>query len=317
MDKSVLAVDVGGTKIRIGEVTTCGEVLQHKRYESKYGTQRDILQQISESVTDYSKTVGWLNGRPSQMGVGLIGRTNPHTGTWLQIDGTRNEPIELASILADTFQMPCKAANDVKAATLAEQRWGYGRSTDNFIYLNVGTGIAAGSVVNGRLIWGGHYNAGEVGHITSGVDLDITCGCGRKNCVEPIASGLGIDRCARLLAGQYATSLVIPDTNDARVDVAEVYRRCQQGDELCQVLVNHAATGLANLIMNLIRVTDPDTVVLGGGVVADGFMLGHIQEKLNKHTIRFVSNGIVLTQLDAQLVGLLGAGAVALGEANL
>ena len=59
--------------------------------------------------------------------------------------------------------------------------------------------------------------------------------------------------------------------------------------------------------MNLVRFNDPDTIVLGGGVVSDGFLYPKVLERLNSQTIRFVTNGIALTSLDPRYIGLLGA----------
>ncbi len=66
--------------------------------------------------------------------------------------------------------------------------------------------------------------------------------------------------------------------------------------------------------MNLVRVVDPDTVVLGGGVIADGYLHGQALVKLNPTTIRFVTGGVVLTGLHPDLIGLIGAGAVAMNN---
>ena len=98
------------------------------------------------------------------------------------------------------------------------------------------------------------------------------------------------------------------------MDVKEVFLLSQKGDPLCVALVENASQALANLIMNLVRVTDPDTVVLGGGIVSDGYMHTKILEKLNPTTIRFVTNGVVLTKLNPDFIGLIGAGAVAMNN---
>lgn len=82
------------------------------------------------------------------------------------------------------------------------------------------------------------------------------------DCVEAIAAGIGFDNCARLLRNQYETGLHIPAEKGERVIVSEVFALSQKGDPLCTVLVENAAEALANLIMNLVRVIDPDTVVL-------------------------------------------------------
>lgn len=132
------------------------------------------------------------------------------------------------------------------------------------------------------------------------------------DCVETIAAGIGFDNCARLLKDRYDTELHIPAGKGERVLISEVFALSKKGDPLCVALVDIAAEALANLIMNLVRFSDPDTVVLGGGIVADGYMHEKIMAKLNPITMRFVTNGVVITKLNPGFIGLLGAGAVAM-----
>lgn len=310
--ETFLGLDLGGTKLLIGELDRNGNILKYKKYDPGFFNQQVALEIIKESLDDYIKTVGWTENKPVAMGVGLIGRVDPGQGIWLQIDPKRSEPIPLARELSDLYGIPCTIDNDVKSATRAERHFGFGQLSENFIYINIGTGIAAGFVVNGRQIRGSHFNAGEVGHTRVGVNVGIRCGCGRMDCVEQIASGIGFNNCARLLRDELETRLHIPDSLEKRVDVREVFRLSEAGDPLCVRLVENATEALANLIMNLVRVSDPDTVVLGGGLVSDGFLHTKIVEKLNQTTVRFVKNGVVITKLNPDFIGLLGAGAVAM-----
>lgn len=310
--ETYLGLDLGGTKLLIGELDKCGNILRYKKYDSGYFNQQAALQIIKTSFDDYIDTIGWIGKKPVGMGVGLIGRVDPVGGIWLQIDPTRTQPIPLAQELTDLYGIPCHIDNDVKAATRAERQFGFGQTSKNFIYLNIGTGIAAGFVVNGRQVRGSHFNAGEVGHTQVGVNMGIRCGCGRMDCVEQIASAIGFDKCARLLSTQMETCLHIPDDLGERVSVKEIFDLSSKGDPLCNQLIENASQALANLIMNLVRVSDPDTVVLGGGIVADGYIHTRILEKLNASTIRFVKNGVVITKLNPSFIGLMGAGAVAM-----
>jgi len=313
MNETYLALDLGATKLLIGEVNAKGEILNSKRYETGYMDQLSAFSIIKRSLEDYISTVGWATSvRPVSMGAGLMGRVDNKSGVWLQIDPKRSQSVSLAKDLSRTFEMPCFIDNDVKSATRAVKRWGYGRQSDNFIYINIGSGIAAGFIVNGQLIRGSHFNAGEVGHTNVGVKVGVKCGCGREDCIELIAAGLGFDCSARLLSKTYKTKLYIPENENIKVDVKEIFFLSQQNDPLCIQLVDNATSGIANLIMNLVRVTDPDTVVLGGGILSDGFLFPKILEKLNKTTIRFVSNGVLLTQLNPNFAGLLGAATVAI-----
>ena len=310
--ETYLGLDLGGTKLLIGEVDRYGSILRYKRYVSGFFNQKDAFAIIRNSLDDYIATQGWVGKAPVAMGVGLIGRVDPNAGTWLQIDPHRTESIDLAKELTDLYGIPCRIDNDVKSATRAERVWGVGQFSKNFVYINVGTGIAVGTVVNGRQIRGSHFNAGEAGHMRVGVNVGIPCACGRTDCVETIASGMGIDKCARLLSGKYETKLNIPVKNGERVNVQEVVDLCKAGDPLCTVLVRNAADGIANLIMNMVRVTDPDTVVLGGSIVANEYIFDRINAALNQNTMRFVTHGVVLTKLNPQFVGLLGAVAIAM-----
>lgn len=310
---SYLSLDFGGTKLLIGEVDEVGNILRYKKYSTGYFNQQESAEMIKRSVTDYISTMGWYcNRKPVAMGVGLLGRVNTIDGIWLQIDPARSTPIPLARELSEACDMPCHIDNDVKSATRAERVWGFGQISNNFIYINVGTGLAAGIVVNGHQIRGSHFNAGEVGHTVVSITPGIRCGCGRMDCVESIVSGIGFDRSARALADRYTTRLNIPEDESERVSVSEIYSLCQRDDELSRVLVENASQALADLIMNLVRFSDPDTVVLGGGIVSNGFMYEKVLAKLNPTTMRFVTNGVVLTKLNPDFIGLLGAAAVAM-----
>lgn len=307
-----LGIDLGGTKLLIGEVDGHGNILKYKKYESGFFCQQAALDIIKASLDDYIETIGWYDAKPVAMGVGLIGRVDPNTGVWLQIDPDRTDPIELAKELEEIYGIPCRIDNDVKSATRAERVWGVGQYSKNFVYINVGTGIAVGTVINGRQIRGPHFNAGEAGHTTVGVNLGIKCVCGRTDCVEAIASGIGFDNCARLLCDKYDTALHIPTEKGVRVNVDEILELSKNGDPLCVILVEYASEAIANLIMNMVRVADPDTVVLGGSIVGNPYMYEKILRKLNPPTMRFVSNGVTITKLNPAFVGLLGAAAVAM-----
>ena len=314
--ETYIGIDFGGTKLLIGEVGHDGQILGKKSYSTGYVNQQSAVDLIKTSLADYLATVGTGGRRPRAIGIGMIGRVDTSSGKWLQIDTNRNDSINLSDEIKAAFGYDCFIANDVKSATVAEQCWGYGRESGNFIYINIGTGIAAGCVVGGKLILGSHYNAGEVGHTQVGVHAGVTCCCGRTDCVEAIAAGVGFDACARLLAPDYPDSSLNIPADGTRVDVRQIYELYRRGDALCTMLVENAATAIANLIMNLVRVTDPDTVVLGGGIVSDPMMYSMIKERLHAGTMRFVSNGVVVTKLDPACIGLLGAAAVAMTESK-
>lgn len=301
--KTVIGMDLGGTKLLLGEVDESGRILREMSVSSGPLTQEEAMTRMQSALGDFLS--GPRYGEPYAVGIGLVGRVDSGSGIWYEIDRSRAKGLPLAAQITDRCGLPCFIDNDVRSAARAELLFGEGRRSRDFIYLNVGTGIAAGIVTEGKLLRGGHCNAGEVGHTSSGLSLGITCICGRRDCAEAVASGLGLDSCARLLLPDYPDSaLKLPE--NGRVSAREIFRLSDR-DALCARLTDMAAAALAELIMNLVRFSDPDCVVLGGGVVADGFLLQLVQEKLEIHTMRFVSGGVRLTELDGRRIGLLGA----------
>ncbi len=301
-ERTYIGIDLGGTSLKLAETDRAGNILRQRQCPSGRLDHQGALELISRELDVFLP--GAL-GMPGAIGLGLVGRVDGKRGMWLEIDHDRPGELALRSILESKYGLPCFMDNDVRSAARAEWLFGKGDGMENWVYLNVGTGIAAATITGGRLITGGHCNAEEVGHSASGIDFHAPCACGRPDCVEPIASGLGFDTSARILAPDYpGTQLHIPQ--GSRVSPEEVFS-LYGSDPLCQVLSDNAARALANLIMNLTRFCDPEAIILGGGVMTDGFLHKKMLERLNPYTMRYVTKGVALTGLAPQTVGLLGA----------
>ncbi|MBP1963215.1 ROK family protein [Paenibacillus aceris] len=309
---SVIAVDLGGTSILLGEVTVEGEVIRTKSYPSDTTSQAIALQHIIDAIADFKKT-STSRSEPLAIGIGVVGRVDGTRGVWLEIEPGKSEETDVKSIIESTFGVRCGIDNDVACATKAEQRFGWGEQSDNFIYLNIGTGIAAGFIVDGHYVNGASLNSGEVGHVVVDLHSDVVCGCGRKGCVERIASGLGFHERVLALRSQYPNSaLVIRDGE--RVATQTIFAGAESGDELCVRVCEDAASATAALVMNLVRVSDPDTIVLGGGVTKSDYFVGGVNSYLNPKTMRFVARSLVKTKLpEPGLVGAALAGMQAIG----
>ncbi len=307
---SFIGCDFGGTKLLLGEIDRQGNILGMKRYETGIRNHREAADRVLECLTDYISEVGFL-GTPAAVGAGVVGVVDYENGIWKSMDHIETDPIPLGKLISGKLNIPAYIDNDVKCAAGAEMMFGHGKNSQNFIYLNIGTGIAAGIVSEGRLIRGANNNSGEVGHSVIDITRGNQCICGRKGCVESIASGSGLHAQALCLYDDFETKLSRP-SEENRVNAAEVFRLSGEGDPLCRKLTEQLEEQLANLIMNLVRVSDPDTIILGGGLVSDGWLLPRIKDKLNPSTMRGVKNGVVLSSFDPRYAGLIGAGAVGL-----
>jgi len=215
-----------------------------------------------------------------------------------------DQEIPLAQIIKKKYGLPC-VDNDVKAATIAEKEFGIGKDTDDFVCINIGTGIAAGFVCNGRLLSGSHNNAG--GHMVVDVHSDIPCSCGKFGCVEAIASGRGILMRCFSLAKDYPESPLCRIIHQDGLPLEQIFAHAEQGDKLAKRFTDDAADAVSTMIMNLIATLDPEQIVLGGGVLADGWLLDKIKERLTPQTKASVRKGIALSKLDPSTIGLIGA----------
>lgn len=298
-----IGIDLGGTKLLIGEVTEDGEVLRSRSYPTGALTQSQALALICRALDEFLPESGHT---VRSIGLGMVGRIDSKNGFWLEISGDRKEPIAVGELLSKRYGLPCFLDNDVRSALKAEMRFGKGKGMEDLIYINVGTGIAAGFVTGGHIVTGGHCNAGEIGHTSSGLPFRVSCECGRDDCVESVASGLGLSNCAKLLRSEYPDTALAFPSDGGRVSAAEIFR-LSNSDPLCRRLTEQAARGLANLLMNLVRFNDPQAIILGGGVVADGFLLKKALGYTQAHPLRYVTSGIHLTSLDPRTIGLLGA----------
>ncbi|OPH50618.1 sugar kinase [Paenibacillus ferrarius] len=309
---SVIAVDLGGTSILIGEVTVEGEVIRTKSYPSDTTSQAIALHKIIDAIDDYKKTSP-IQFEPMAIGIGVVGRVDGTRGVWLEIEPGKSQETDVKAIIESTFGIRCGIENDVACATKAEQRFGWGGQSDNFIYLNIGTGIAAGFIVDGHYVGGASYNSGEVGHMVVDLHSDVICGCGRRGCVERIASGLGLHERILALRSQFPNSSLAVQGGE-RVTAQAIFAAAESGDELCARVCEEAASATAALVMNLVRVSDPDTIVLGGGVTKSDYFIGRVKSHLNSKTMRFVARSLVNTKLpEPGLVGAALAGLQAIG----
>lgn len=311
--ETYIGLDFGGTKLLIGEMSAKGEILRSKRYPTGFREQNAAAQALLSDMQDYCKTVGF-SGKPAAAGIGIVGVVDHGTGEWVSIDHqVTNPPIPLAAQVEKLLGIPVSVDNDVRSATCAELLLGHGRKTKNFIYLNVGTGLAAGVVSSGRILRGANNNSGEIGHMVIDLHSSEVCICGRKGCVENFVSGVGFTRQVQELSASYSTSLALPAPG-ARVDAVRLFQLADEGDPLCKAVTEQAAEALSCVIMNLVRVSDPDTVILGGGVVSDGWLLEKVRPLLNDATMRGVTNGLVLSAFQPKNAGLLGAASLGLAR---
>jgi glucokinase len=264
----VVGVDVGGTKVAAGLVTHDGEIVYQTRTPmTSHGDAAAGLAAVEQAV----RTL--LNGSAGSQQIAAIGicspgPLDPKKGVVINppnLPCWRNFP--LGDSVRKLFAVPVKVDNDANAAGLAEARWGAGRGYRNVFYAGIGTGIGTGIVFDGVIYHGRTGAAAEGGHV--GIDLHgPVCGCGKRGCIEMLASGTAIARRAReaLATGAKSQLRDIVSGDVGRITSYMVGQAADAGDPVAQTIMRDTLDALAYWLGNIIDLIEPDVIVIGGGV---------------------------------------------------
>jgi glucokinase len=309
---TVLAIDIGGTKLAAGVVDAGGRILVRGEVPTvaAQGPSR-VLERIAELGKDLLGSSKVSGSAVQRIGVGCAGPVDRLAGLVLN---PPNLPgwtrVALVDHLRQAFGLPVILENDANAAAFGEFRYGAGQGARSLVYLTVSTGIGGGIVLDGKIWHGLNDAAGEIGHMTIAPNGPL-CGCGNRGCLEAIASGPSIARRAReaVSLGRPTRLREIPS-----LSAADVVRLAQEADALaCEVweeTVRYLGLGVAAAI----TILAPERVVIGGGVTAAGDLLFEPLRREVRRRVKLapMESIPILPAALGRDVGILGAAAVAL-----
>lgn len=243
----VAGIDVGGTKclgvvIDIdGDVSGEQDIIQQARYATPHAS----------ALVDTLVDVAGELGEVETLGVGVPGLITLHGVMRASPNIVGSVDVAVGPDLSARLGRDVSVDNDGNAAALAEWRYGAGRGARNMWMVTLGTGIGGGHVVNGGVQRGVNGFAGEIGHMVVHPQ-GPQCTCGRSGCWEVYASGRGL----RMLAGGEPGEAVIA--------------RARTGDTAAVTVLETYAQWVAIGLSNLTNLSDPDVIVIGGGVSGAG-----------------------------------------------
>ena len=285
-DKYVLGVDLGATFIRAVLANLDAEILME--IQAPTGKDDGYETVVNNLVSVVDRLLARRGADPSSiigLGVGVAGlldnsktivRFSPDFG-WIDVN--------LFADLTKEVNIPVLLENSTRLMALAELGYGVGKDLDNFIVVNVGYGIAAGIVVDGKVVDGGRGFSGEFGHMTVNPFSEVICDCGRKGCVEALASGRRIGQVAREQMPSDSLLNEMCGYDKSRIDAKMVFQAFAKGDKFATEVCIHAIEALSVGLSNLIHLLDPTHVFLGGGVSLNG---NEFWDELHKRTCRRV-----------------------------
>ena len=248
----VVAIDFGGTKVAIATADTTGSILQQARIDTNasQGAQQILERTTVTAQALIERTVAEVAGQCIAVGVATPGVVHDN-GVLLSPNIPGWEHVSLRETMRTNLHIPIvAAANDVKAAAMAEVLWGALEGADPGVFISLGTGIAAAIVIGGRVVTGAHGASGEIGYNLRSV-LDTAGAAHGRAPLEEAISGRFIGERASLLLGE-------------PLSAADVFAHT---DIRARFLVNEILAELATHVANLAILIDPARIAIGGGLM--------------------------------------------------
>ena len=317
-NKKIIGIDLGGTSIKFGILTTEGVV------QDKWSIPTNILDGgkniVPDIVASINHRLNLYNLDKSEflgIGMGTPGTVNIEKGTVkaaynLNWENTQ----EVASVISKGVGLPFILDNDANVAALGERWVGAGENNPDVVFITLGTGVGGGIISAGHLIHGVAGAAGEIGHICVEPHDGFACTCGNYGCLETLTSATGIVRLSNKFAEEYegTSSIKASIDNGDAVTSKDIFGAAEDGDAFSLSVVDKFAYYLGFACANLGSTLNPDSIVIGGGVSAAGeFLRAKVEENFKKYAFPSVRNStkIKLAVLGND-AGIIGAASLAL-----
>lgn len=308
-ERIVLGLDVGGTSIKMGLVTSEGATLATGSVPTGKVEDTEAYHRICDAIATFITTNKLTLDDVSAVGLDIPGvivnnKLLLAPNIALDLDGL------LEALKALLPHAGFAVLNDANAAALGETWLGAGSGVNSLIMITLGTGVGGGVVIDGKVLEGANGAGGEIGHMCVNYGETETCGCGRKGCLEQYASARGLiklyrEQCAKDGSGE----IEIAHATDALA----VFVAARTGNPQAQAACKRLAFYLAHAIANLAATCDPDAFVIGGGMCGGWDTFGaDLLAYYKEFAIHNVADTPILVATLGNDAGFLGAARAAL-----
>lgn len=298
MKKMQIGIDVGGTNIRAGLVSSDGKIISLTKRTITGHKQPSLFINFLTSLINETKKISPIK----HVGLGIPGIvsakdgivfSSPHYPEW--------ENFSIQKQLQSKIKIRVSIDNDANQIALGEAHFGAGKKLNSFLMLTLGTGIGGGIIINKKIFHGTNGFAGEFGHIVVVKDGN-PCGCGSRGCLETYASQTGLKHLSK------KAGLSLKNIPDEKVGHF-LFEQAVGGNTKAKKIFEEFGTYLGIGIASLVNVTGIDNIVLGGGLSeAKKYFLASLKKSIRTHTYKKTAEGIKIHfALLGDKAGILGA----------
>lgn len=277
-----LAIDLGGTIIKIGLLHD-GIMCDTMRIDSKLNLGLKlqlprIEQAINNLLNKWNISVSKING----IGLAFPGLVNPINNVIISTNKKYDDAcyLNLSEWVSKNWKTSLYIDNDARLAVIGEWQKGAGIGKNNVVMMTLGTGIGTGVVIDGKVLYGHHFQAGSLGgHFV--VDYKgRQCSCGNKGCVESMASSFFLPSIIK----EHSSVSELFKGKCNKLDFKEIFRLAQAGDVDALIIRNECLDVWSAAIVTYIHAYDPEMIILGGGIINSWkVIIPYIQQKIDKY----------------------------------
>jgi glucokinase len=292
----ILAVDIGGTSIKMCMADEKGNASEYKEFDSEAekGGQYlvdNIMKKILGTYTEFEA-----------IGISTASQVNSEEGSIIYAN--ENFPsytgMKIKAIFEAKFGVPVKVENDVNAAALGEKNFGAGKKFNDFLCLTYGTGIGGAIVIDSTVYKGLNGGAGEFGHLILHPGGE-KCNCGCVGCYEMYGSTTALVKKALELDKNY-------------INGRRIFEGLEQGDVKLEQVLNDWVLEVAYGLVSLTHIFNPPAIIIGGGVMEQERLIAMVTSKAKELMLKSFSNVEILRASLGNKAGLLGAASLHLPQ---
>jgi len=224
------------------------------------------------------------------IGISLPGLTDSDKG--INFNFLNFGDLSIADILMKRIGIPVYIINDAKSRALAELRFGKAKNTKNSLVIYIGWGLGTGLILNGKLYNGSTGFSGEFSHIPI-IENGIMCQCGKRGCLETVASGIALERLALegISRGENTDLTRLTGKTPKHIHYMDVVESALRGDSFSIDILSEVGSELGRGIAMLVQILNPELIIFGGQMLKAGhFLTIPIEHSLNKYCLNDLRN---------------------------
>ncbi|MGV3762421.1 ROK family protein [Parapedobacter sp.] len=241
--------------------------------------------QLKERIADFMAASGMNWSSILAIGIsmpGLINKTDGRNHTYM---ANKWEEQPLQDFMATAFGKPVFIINDVKSAAIAELKFGLAEGRKDVLVILMDWGIGLGIIMDGKLRDGAAGFSGEMGHMPF-VDEGILCYCGKKGCLETVASGVALAKMAKegIQSGEDSLLNDLSEREIENIEPQLVIDAANRGDQYAINILSTTGEKLGKGIATLVQLFNPELIILGGKIAAaNEYITIPIQQAINTY----------------------------------